>query len=75
MKQKYIQKRVHTQHTAHAYTHARFTNNESTYMCYTITIVVQGAIKKKPYEYIGQMQLCDRKSEQQRQGRRDKESE
>lgn len=31
-----------------------------------ITIVVQGAIKrKKPYEYVDQMQLCDRKSEQQ----------
>lgn len=31
-----------------------------------ITIVVQGAIKrKKPYEYVGQMQLCDRKSKQQ----------
>lgn len=35
-------------------------------MCYMITIVVQGAIKrKKPYEYVGQMQLGDRKSEQQ----------
>lgn len=42
----YIPKNAYT--NKHAHTHARFTNNnESTYMCYTITIVVQGAIKRK----------------------------